>query len=250
MSTQFIETLDFTAPSLGSQRGLAEFRTGSRNLGGPVARFVPEASLQLSEYARHLRNHLDLIALGQRTPWQAIFAPESVGTFLFSTATPRIRISRPQPSLPGIPELLGRIRHYLSLTTTDLASVLLVQRATIYNWQDGAPVRTANLERLNQIYHIASSWWGRYKRPLARGVYSQPVTGVAFLTLLKAEALSVDAIEQQLGVIAADFEASLANRPRRESLAERARRLGRPSVSDETHADTLHFLTHRERPGA
>jgi transcriptional regulator with XRE-family HTH domain len=250
MSTlTFNDISDVTGPqtALGGWALAAENRTGARNLRVPMVR-LPSASLAPSlELIHVLRSCEDMAELGRRTAWQQILNAAVGELELPSASSVRVWITGSKVRAPGVPEMLGHIRHSLSLSTTELASILLVERATVYNWREGSPVRATNQDRIKQIYQIADAWWNRYERPVGREAYTTSGAGTELLALLRTPELAQSSIEAQLEAVARTSDARRSTTVRRESIADRARRLGIPPVPEEVRADSLYFLDHRER---
>lgn len=66
--------------------------------------------------------------------------------------------------------MLGTIRAAFSLTVTELAKVLLVQRPAVYSWLAGdAEPREPNLRRIIEISAIAEHWMAVSDAPLGAG---------------------------------------------------------------------------------
>lgn len=105
--------------------------------------------------------------------WRAITAP-------FEATTADI-------SVRSAAEQLELIRHYLSLSVSDLARIVGVKRPTIYAWlQNGAP-RRESLERLAMMERVASHWKSIADRPLgALARLAIGVKGETFVILLES----------------------------------------------------------------
>lgn len=105
--------------------------------------------------------------------WRAITAPFEVTTT--------------DVSIRSAAEQLAVIRHYLSLSVSDLARVVGVQRPTIYAWlQNGAP-RRESLERLAMLERIAAHWKSIADRPLGSlARLAIGLKGETFVTLLES----------------------------------------------------------------
>lgn len=105
--------------------------------------------------------------------WRAITAP-----FEMTTNDASVRSAAEQ---------LAFIRHYLSLSVSDLARIVGVQRPTIYAWmQNGAPRRESQA-RLAVLERIAAHWKSAVDRPL--GALSRLAigpNGVTFIALLES----------------------------------------------------------------
>ncbi len=73
------------------------------------------------------------------------------------------------------------VRHYFSLSTTDLARLLLVERPTVYAWLDGKwEPNQENRTRIRKLFLLASSWQGISKQPIGKFL-REPVDGESSL---------------------------------------------------------------------
>lgn len=95
-------------------------------------------------------------------------------------------------SVPAtVGEMLGTIRAAFSLTVTELAQVLRVQRPAIYSWlSDDAQPREQNLQRLITIWRLASRWLSTSDVPLGQARRLPGPSGLSPLELLSQEPLS------------------------------------------------------------
>jgi AcrR family transcriptional regulator len=120
-------------------------------------------------------------------------------------------------------EKLAGIRHYLSMTVTDLAKVLRVGRPTVYAWlRDGADLRAEHAQRLESIYRIARKWRMMSSRPVG-AFLNQPLTaGETLRSLLSERALDELAIQSAFSQI----RNASSRTTRRPSVAEVAKQRG------------------------
>jgi transcriptional regulator with XRE-family HTH domain len=105
-------------------------------------------------------------------------------------------------SVRSAAEQLAFIRHYLSLSVSDLARVMGVQRPTIYAWmQNGAP-RRDSVERVAMLERIAAHWKTLADRPLgALSSLAVGRNGETFVMLLEsASEVELRATLDQLGM--------------------------------------------------
>lgn len=133
--------------------------------------------------------------------WRAITAPFEVTT--------------PDVSVRSAAEQLELIRHSLSLSVTDLARVVGVQRPTIYAWlQNGAP-RRESLERLSMLERVAMHWKSLADRPLgALSRLAAGPNGETFVILLERASEEelravLDRLAMRLGKRAPSIKATL-----------------------------------------
>jgi DNA-binding transcriptional regulator YiaG len=93
----------------------------------------------------------------------------------------------PDMSVRSVAEQLSFIRHYLSLSVSDLARVVGVQQPTIYSWlQSETAPRGESLERLAMLEHVATHWKSLANRPLgALASLAVGANGETFAVLLE-----------------------------------------------------------------
>jgi transcriptional regulator with XRE-family HTH domain len=120
--------------------------------------------------------------------WRAMTAP-------FAIVTPDV-------SVRSAAEQLTVIRHYLSLSVSDLARVAGVQRPTIYSWLQSVTVpRRESLERLALLERVATHWKLLADRPLgALASLAVGANGETFAVLL--ERASEEQLRSTLGQLA------------------------------------------------
>jgi hypothetical protein len=97
---------------------------------------------------------------------------------------------------------LAFVRHYLSLNTTDLSKILLVERPTVYAWLDGRwDPKQSNKGRIRKLYQFARNWHEVSKQPIGKLLY-EPIDGDASLMdYLVRNTLEVAAINRAIGLI-------------------------------------------------
>jgi DNA-binding transcriptional regulator YiaG len=85
-------------------------------------------------------------------------------------------------------DLISQIRAWLSLNISELASVLHVERPTIYAWIAGSAVpQAANMRRLIDIASWAREWSRLSKVPMGSAVRQQGLGGITLVDLLADE---------------------------------------------------------------
>jgi transcriptional regulator with XRE-family HTH domain len=105
--------------------------------------------------------------------WRAITAPFEVATV--------------DVSVRSAAEQLAFIRHYLSLSVSDLARIVGVKRPTIYAWLQNAAPRRESAQRLAMLERTAAHWKSIADRPLgALGRLAIGVKGETFVMLLES----------------------------------------------------------------
>jgi hypothetical protein len=102
---------------------------------------------------------------------------------------------------------LAFVRHYLSLNTTDLSKILLVERPTVYAWLDGRwDPKQENKGRIRKLYQFARTWQEISRQPIGKLLH-EPVDGDASLMdYLVRGSLEIAAINRVLEVVGAMVE--------------------------------------------
>lgn len=120
-------------------------------------------------------------------------------------------------------EQLVGIRRYLSLSVSDLAKVLRVERPTVYSWLKGEAVpRSGNVNRIGAIYSVAREWRSMSSEPI-RGMLNTAYGGdTTLLGLLSDEIVDEAATHQLL----TKLHEALDRVPPRKSVAEIAKERG------------------------
>ena len=120
-------------------------------------------------------------------------------------------------------EQLAGIRRYLSLSVSDLAKVLRVERPTVYSWLKGEAIpRSGNVNRIGAIYSIAREWRLMSSEPI-RGMLNTPYgDDTTLLGLLSEETVDEVATRRLLGKL----REALDRVPPRKSVAEIAKERG------------------------
>lgn len=99
-----------------------------------------------------------------------------------------------------IAHTIAEIRNSLSLSMTDLALILGVQRPTIYAWmrRDASP-QNRNLEKLKFIFQVAQKWSSMSTRPLERQLrFAFNKNNKSLLDLLKDEGTLMTEVDRHL----------------------------------------------------
>lgn len=90
----------------------------------------------------------------------------------------------------GVPIQLVTIRQELSLSVTDLARALQVERPTIYAWMRGqARPHQSNLKKINYLMDLAEEWKHLSNRPMGTLNAERLSGGQSFLDLLGASSV-------------------------------------------------------------
>ena len=124
-------------------------------------------------------------------------APAREATILDPAAATPVDISRQ----------LAFVRHYLSLNTTDLAKVLLVERPTVYAWLDGRwDPKQENKSRIRKLYQLARSWQEMSRQPIGKLLREPVGDGTCLLDYLVRNSLEIAAINRVLELVRAMAE--------------------------------------------
>ena len=97
---------------------------------------------------------------------------------------------------------LAFVRHYLSLNTTDLSKVLLVERPTVYAWLDGKwDPKHENKGRIRKLYQVARTWQEISKQPIGKLLREPAESDASLMDHLVRNSLEGAAINRVLGLI-------------------------------------------------
>lgn len=161
-----------------------------------------------------LTSHLIQLVSASRTGSRVRVFVEDVA----STAT--------EPSEP-VSSMVNRIRLAFGLSVTDLASVLGVERPTIYSWlRDGSTPAPARLARVRRVLGLADIWAALRTGRRAPTMKSEVAPGTDLFSALRAPHLWVTEIERNLRDQASAIR---TNEARRERLLATAEDLGIPA---------------------
>jgi transcriptional regulator with XRE-family HTH domain len=147
--------------------------------------------------------------------WRAITAPFEVASAIAARSAA---------------EQLAFIKHYLSLSVSDLARAVGVQRPTIYAWMQSGSPRRESVERLAMLERLAAHWKTLADRPL--GMLSSLALGQGGETFVM---LLENATETELRVALDQLAARL--RERAPSLQTTLAAYGLPDASDAERAE-------------
>jgi hypothetical protein len=147
------------------------------------------------------------------------------GAYIVVQSAPRIATKvDPAAATPlDVSRQLSFVRHHLSLNTTDLSRILLVERPTVYAWLDGkwAP-KDENKSRIRKLYQVARTWQEISKEPVGK-LLREPIEGDASLfDHLVHNSLEVAAINRVLELIG-----EMAERTRKDKRARSVREIAR-----------------------
>ncbi len=119
------------------------------------------------------------------------------------------------------------VRRWLSMSITDLATAMRVQRPTIYAWMSSRSMpKQANLERLRALHRVGQAWKRRAGRPAVDALKKPTPEGGSLLSLLAAPNIDEVAVLRLIERLA-----------RRDKAPTRATRLAAASDFDDTPHD-------------
>ena len=136
-----------------------------------------------------------LVVVQERALGRRPFVEAVIGASLTSDpGAAQQRAARPPRPAPALPdEMLGIIRAAFSLTVTELAQVLRVQRPAVYSWLAGdAEPREQNLRRLISLTTLAEHWMDVADAPLGAGRRLPGPDGRTPLEILSQDVLGED----------------------------------------------------------
>jgi hypothetical protein len=146
------------------------------------------------------------LGTGGEPPWAGTMLNSfsASGAYIVIQNPPQTSFSTDPATITPID--LGRqlafARHYLSLNTTDLSRILLVERPTVYAWLDGKwDPKQENKGRIRKLYQVARNWHEKLKQPIGK-LLREPVDGNASLMdYLVRDTLELATINRVLTVI-------------------------------------------------
>ena len=150
---------------------------------------------------------------------------------IWRAMTAPFEVVKTDHSIRSAAEQLTFIRHYLSLSVSDLARVAGVQRPTIYSWLQGAAApRRESLGRLAMLERVAAYWKSLADRPLgALASLAIGAGGETFAVLLENES------EEQLRAVLEQLVARTARRA--PSIKDALAAQGLPDVPEAERAE-------------
>ena len=97
-------------------------------------------------------------------------------------------------------EQIAYLKNIIGFKVSEIASILLVERQTVYNWLNSSDLRNDNQDRIDDIYRICAEWEKQVKIEnldfyLRRKIYQEK----SLLDLLTMTNLDLNAIKQALG---------------------------------------------------
>ena len=135
------------------------------------------------------------------------------------------RGTRVPQSVVSLSQKIVAVKERLGLTIKSMATILGVQRPTIYSWLNDGAIRASNRERVEQIYALSEAWVARTKLPLAEMLLASEHDEKNLLGLLSDEKLDVPSIIQKFDQLIPGLEANEAEFAA-ESMSQRLRNRG------------------------
>lgn len=139
----------------------------------------------------------------------------------------------------GVKDQLSIIRLYLGVSVSDLASIMKVERPTIYKWASGASPRHKKLVRLNAVEEIAMEWRALSSAPLAKHIKTQ-VEGNNLLDLLTEAEINRTTVSQILRLLSSAIPGEPASKKRR--LAMELREKGYLPLSESEQVNNIRSI--------
>jgi hypothetical protein len=170
-----------------------------------------------------------------------VIACDGSGSTLRATNSPVDTVSAParEPA-----EALSALQSTFGLSITALASVLRVERPTIYSWLQATRIPTsANRERLEKLADLADHWLSLSGGAPLDGLRDEAISGKSLLELLCEEHLRTFAAESAMREL---WKRAADRSERRPTLREIARSRGISKDSTEFDALTGRRLGHED----
>jgi len=96
-------------------------------------------------------------------------------------------------------ECLLDVKHFLTLTTTELASIMGVSRQAVYSWlQGGSDIRDSNLSRLHLLHNLSRKCQSNLGRPLSRDLLKANIRDKSLLSIMSSQAIDPVSAERHL----------------------------------------------------
>jgi DNA-binding transcriptional regulator YiaG len=177
---------------------------------GPKSSFITGANLDTycscNVFGDALGNLLNIVSPGTggelnlaEPTMQNLISASGAYVVIQTSLRPEIRTIRADEKLTGVGKELALVRHYFSLTTTDLSRVLLVERPTVYAWLDGkSEPKRENRARIRKLFNIASKWREKSSLSIGKFLY-EPIDGeLSLIDFLLRDTLETEAINRIL----------------------------------------------------
>ena len=168
-------------------------------------------------------------------------------SFVSSTGSNRSRVYlwATKVRAPGlrdysVAEMIALIRSVLSTNVTEMASILSVERPTVYAWASGRTTPHGdNVRRLRKVFQFASFLMGKTSVPLGKSVREPSQDGISIVDLLSEETINDERIYARLRIALDRIEAA----PKRSSIVDRAIKRGSDPSRGESKRDVIDWIT-------
>ncbi|MUG94559.1 hypothetical protein F7734_20130 [Scytonema sp. UIC 10036] len=138
---------------------------------------------------------------------------------------------------------ISSIRSSLSLTVTEMAKILRVERQTIYAWIGGSfEPHPSNQSRLNKIHSIAKYWDTLSSLPVGNFVRQSYNNGKSLFDLLSDDVLDEKEIHNHLQLLSEDISQGKSS-PKKQSKPSVRELAARHSSKVSENNDTIDWLT-------
>ncbi len=114
----------------------------------------------------------------------------------------------------SVTDRLRAVRRALSLNVSQLAEAMQVGRPAIYSWLRGASPRRVQLQRLKQLYDIATDWSRRHSGPVGKLLIAPLEDGESLVSLLMEPEIDIGRVQRALSVISDSLSATESRRQR------------------------------------
>lgn len=126
------------------------------------------------------------------------------------------------PVLTGVADMIAAVRSALSLQIKEIASLVGVERPTVYSWIQGKSTPfEQNRSRLQQLFAAARKWQALSPLPLGDGVRSVILDGDSLLDLLSHTPVPESKIQTLLMALASKVPTTKTPRSTAREVADR-----------------------------
>jgi hypothetical protein len=128
--------------------------------------------------------------------------------------------------LTEVGKQISLLRHYFSLSTTDLSRIFLVERPTIYSWMDGKfEPKQENRDRIREFYQLANRWRKKTRKSIGKLLKERMEGSSSLMDYMVEESLNMAAINRILDSIYKQVQ-ERTEKIRAQSVREIAKRSG------------------------
>ena len=135
--------------------------------------------------------------------------------FDLTASTPDCLAAETQSDVEAIlspKDCLLDVKHFLTLTTTELASIMGVSRQAVYSWLQGASeIRDSNLSRLRVLHDLSRECQSNLRRPLSRDLLKANVRDKSLLSIMSAQEIDPVSAKRHLAELLVRASAETKN---------------------------------------